>query len=149
MAYINTATGEYPLSAADVRAAHPNTSFPADVVGFEASIAEMGYAIVQQVPEPAITYTQNFTEGVPFAAGGTYQQKWLVSNASTKEVTERTAIQSTNICQERNRRLADCDWSQLPDTTVDAAVWATYRQELRDMPAQTGFPWNITWPEAP
>lgn len=149
MAYINTATGQYPLSAADVCAAHNNTSFPADVAGFEASIAEMGYAIVQQVPEPAITYAQNLAEGIPVQAGGTYQQTWVISNATAKEVKDRTVTQSANIRQARNQLLAECDWSQLPDAPVDSAVWATYRQELRDVTAQAGFPWNITWPEAP
>lgn len=51
--------------------------------------------------------------------------------------------------QERNRRLADCDWTQLPDAPVDAALWAVYRQELRDVTAQAGFPDNVVWPAPP
>ena len=46
---------------------------------------------------------------------------------------------------ERNAKLADCDWTQLPDAPVDAAIWATYRQELRDITTQAD-PFNITWP---
>ena len=29
---------------------------------------------------------------------------------------------------------------------VDKAAWAAYRQELRDITAQAGFPWNVQWP---
>jgi hypothetical protein len=49
----------------------------------------------------------------------------------------------------RDRLLAASDWTQVADAPVDAAAWATYRQALRDVPQQEGFPDNITWPEAP
>lgn len=48
----------------------------------------------------------------------------------------------------RNAKLAACDWTQLPDAPVDSAAWATYRQALRDVTAQTD-PFNITWPTPP
>jgi len=51
--------------------------------------------------------------------------------------------------QTRDRLLASSDWTQVADAPVDAAAWATYRQALRDVPQQEGFPENITWPEAP
>lgn len=50
--------------------------------------------------------------------------------------------------KERNALLAACDWTQLPDTPVDAAEWATYRQALRDITTQAD-PFNIVWPEQP
>lgn len=49
----------------------------------------------------------------------------------------------------RDRLLAASDWTQVADAPVDAAAWATYRQALRDVPRQAGFPENITWPEMP
>lgn len=49
---------------------------------------------------------------------------------------------------ERNAKLAASDWTQLPDTPVDAAAWATYRQALRDITDQED-PFNILWPEQP
>jgi len=33
----------------------------------------------------------------------------------------------------RNAELAASDWTQLPDAPVNAAAWAAYRQELRDI----------------
>jgi hypothetical protein len=49
---------------------------------------------------------------------------------------------------ERNKLLAQCDWTQLPDAPADAAVWAVYRQALRDITTQAD-PFNIVWPTAP
>lgn len=49
----------------------------------------------------------------------------------------------------RNRLLAATDWTQVSDAPVDHAAWAAYRQLLRDLPAQDGWPDNITWPEEP
>ena len=53
------------------------------------------------------------------------------------------------IRNERNALLTRFDWTQLADAPVDKAAWAAYRQKLRDVPAQTGFPWEVTWPDAP
>jgi len=49
----------------------------------------------------------------------------------------------------RTDKLKDSDWTQVADAPVDKAAWATYRQELRDISAQTGFPWTIEWPTQP
>lgn len=61
----------------------------------------------------------------------------------------KDAEQAVNVRQERNNKLKDCDWTQIADSTADKAVWATYRQALRNVPGQDGFPWTITWPDAP
>lgn len=60
-----------------------------------------------------------------------------------KEITARN---------ERNQKLTFCDWTQLPDAPLTAemkAAYAVYRQALRDVPAQAGFPDAIEWPEEP
>jgi len=49
---------------------------------------------------------------------------------------------------ERNAKITACDWRVLPDVS-NSDVWKTYRQALRDIPAQAGFPNNVTWPDAP
>lgn len=49
----------------------------------------------------------------------------------------------------RNRKLAASDWTQLPDAPVDAAVWADYRQQLREMLKQNDDPKLIVFPEPP
>jgi hypothetical protein len=50
---------------------------------------------------------------------------------------------------DRTKRLTDSDWTQIADSTADKTVWATYRQALRDITSQAGFPWTIDWPDAP
>jgi len=50
---------------------------------------------------------------------------------------------------QRNDLLVASDWTQVPDAPVDQAAWATYRQALRDITTQAGFPAQINWPEAP
>jgi len=48
----------------------------------------------------------------------------------------------------RNAELAATDWRALSDVTMSDA-WKTYRQALRDLPAQSGFPSSVTWPTEP
>jgi hypothetical protein len=57
--------------------------------------------------------------------------------------------QANSVRQTRNYKLKESDWTQVADSPVDKAVWATYRQALRDVTTQSGFPWTITWPDAP
>lgn len=59
------------------------------------------------------------------------------------------AMTAAELRQERNKRLASSDWTQVADAPVDQAAWATYRQALRDVPAQSGFPHSIEWPVQP
>lgn len=49
----------------------------------------------------------------------------------------------------RNKLLQESDWTQLTDSPADKAEWAAYRQALRDITDQTGFPNSITWPTEP
>ena len=63
--------------------------------------------------------------------------------------TRKDADQAANVRTSRNEMLTKCDWTQLADSTADKPAWATYRQALRDVPSQVGFPWTVTWPEQP
>lgn len=49
----------------------------------------------------------------------------------------------------RNALLTECDWTQVADAPVDKAAWAVYRQALRDVPDQPGFPDAVIWPTEP
>ena len=61
----------------------------------------------------------------------------------------KDAEQATNVRNSRTEKLKDSDWTQIADSTADKTAWATYRQALRDITAQAGFPWTIDWPDAP
>ena len=61
----------------------------------------------------------------------------------------KDAEHATNVRNQRTDKLKDCDWTQLADSPVDKAAWATYRQALRDVTKQSGFPWTVDWPVAP
>src|SRR6056297_2262065 len=61
---------------------------------------------------------------------------------SVEELTEDARLY-------RTLYLSRSDWTQLPDAPVDQAAWAEYRQALRDVPQQEGFPDNIVWPTEP
>ena len=52
--------------------------------------------------------------------------------------------------KQRDELLAASDWTQLPDVPLETkSVWATYRQQLRDITDQPGWPTSINWPEIP
>ena len=83
-----------------------------------------------------------FAGNIPFTAEEEVlweaeQVAWAAGESSRKAIEIR---------KERDAKLAKCDWTQVDDAPVEKAVWATYRQALRDVPLQTGFPWTIDWP---
>ena len=61
----------------------------------------------------------------------------------------KDAEQAKYVRDSRNTKLTESDWTQVADAPVDKAAWATYRQALRDITAQAGFPWTIDWPTQP
>ena len=66
------------------------------------------------------------------------------------DITEREGQEAWALFRSlRDGRLAASDWTQVPDAPVDQVAWATYRQELRDLPDNTTDPRNPTWPTKP
>jgi hypothetical protein len=62
----------------------------------------------------------------------------------------KDAGQAKSVRQTRDQKLKDLDWTQGKDIADSvSAPAATLRQALRDVPTQAGFPWTITWPDAP
>ncbi len=61
----------------------------------------------------------------------------------------KDAEQAKSVRQQRTEKLKDSDWTQIADSTADKQAWATYRQALRDITSQAGFPWTIDWPTQP
>lgn len=60
------------------------------------------------------------------------------------------AEKAGQIRSERDSKIAETDWTQgkdIPDNI--SSKWAVYRQALRDVPAQSGFPWTVQWPTKP
>ncbi len=77
--------------------------------------------------------------------------EWIFDFDVAAYEAEETEQQADMVRKERDRLLAQCDWTQMPDAplTADAkAQWQAYRQALRDVPEQEGFPMAVEWPES-
>jgi hypothetical protein len=61
-------------------------------------------------------------------------------------------VNANIVINQRNELLYASDWTQIPNNPLTPAqqeAWAIYRQELRDIPSQPGFPANVIWPTPP
>lgn len=99
-------------------------------------------------PPPYDFTTQTLVDGPALLLGGVWTQNWIVETKTPEEIGSLAETQWSNIRAERHAKLIASDWTQLPDAPVDAAAWASYRQELRDITSQPD-PFNIVWPAAP
>jgi hypothetical protein len=91
-------------------------------------------------------------EIAPLYDGQSWIQQWAVEPLPQDEIDARNAQQASSVRADRNARLAATDWrviKALEDGNGLDFDLATYRQALRDVPSQPGFPWDIIWPEAP
>ena len=74
-----------------------------------------------------------------------YGNEWEVSY--TAQNMEQATAES-NVRARRDSLLQETDWMALSDVTMSSEM-TTYRQALRDIPAQSGFPFSVTWPNKP
>tara|TARA_R100000426_G_scaffold72223_1_gene50272 strand:- start:187 stop:459 length:273 start_codon:yes stop_codon:yes gene_type:complete len=72
------------------------------------------------------------------------EENALIAERAT-EANEHPAREARN---ERNLKLAETDWRAGSDLVL-SDEWKAYRQALRDISAQSGFPNDITWPTEP
>lgn len=145
----NGAVAKYPYTVGELKAANPNTSFAANISDDDLQ----GYGVyrVYFATQPQITRFQVLEEGTPvFSADDQrWTQIWSVRDMTQEEADALTAGQAAFVRADRNAKLAESDWTQVIDSPVDQAAWATYRQALRDITSQAGFPWDIQWPAQP
>ena len=115
----------------------------------EEVLEALGADVVFEGPQAQPTrYQVAFANGVEQIDGKWYT-KYSVSDLDGSGIAAKDAEQAKAVRSERNAKLAAYDWTQLADSTADKTAWATYRQALRDVTGQEGFPWTITWPTQP
>lgn len=163
----NRTTGAL-ISEGDLRRLNPNTSFPPVLT--DELIDEFGYDRVLEGTQPAVTPPYEYVQrdGVVQIEGAWYTnyvigpvfQEYIDENGVTHSASEqyeaycfeKDTEQGAAIRSDRNQRLSACDWTQLLDSPFDPSIktaWALYREELRNIPEQSGFPWQVQWPTKP
>jgi len=143
----------------------PNTSLPRV---WTASICDsLGIDPVLAAPAPAASgeYKVVSRNGVTQDANGNwveaYVERDMFSDYTDEDGTVHTKAEqeqaytarkneeaATAVRAERDKLIASCDWMGMSDVTM-SAEWATYRQALRDVTAQEGFPLDVTYPTKP
>lgn len=123
-----------------------NTSFPDSGI-HEAFLSENDCLLVSDFIEHDAA-VQKLVAVEPYIVGGVVYTVMVADKSrDDKEYEKSTAAIKSRA--ERNKLLAATDFTQLADSPVDAAAWAEYRQALREVPEQAGFPFNIEWPVQP
>ena len=142
---------KWPIGINDLKKEFPYTSFntPFSLSDY----AHLGVVEIFQQPPPSYDYkTQKITLSDPVEQTGAWFRTWTTEQLTTEEIAEITEQQASGVRSQRNAKLADCDWTQLADSPLspdDKLAWQLYRETLRMVPEQPGFPWEIQWPPVP
>lgn len=143
--YIKLVNGSpIPYSIVQLRRDNPNTSFP-EVMSAEV-LARHDMYKVTVLPIPAYDKrTHCAKESAVHQANGQWVMGYTIEPLPKAQV-------ETAMREERNRLLAESDWVVSKAYEVQNPVpdeWVEYRQKLRDVTSQQGYPYNITWPKKP
>lgn len=144
----------YPYSFNNLVEENPNTIFPNEYLADlyrETDSAKDGSSIVEIVllPEPSVNDRINIAKlnSAPTFVNGNWCLDWTIRLKTDTELQEETFQEEMKIRLKRNEMLSTTDWSQLADATEDTKqFFVSFRQALRDIPQQEGFPWNVVWP---
>jgi hypothetical protein len=130
---------QYPYSLGNLRMDFSNTSFPKDIN--DETINELGVYKVSPTQRPQHDGAfQRLSDSVELV-NESWIQKWIIENASQEEA-------EIGIRTKRNMLLQETDWMALSDNTL-TQEWVDYRQALRDVTDQEGFPFEVEWPAKP
>jgi len=141
MFVIKREDGLKQYSIVELKRDNPNTSFPKDVSSETLTMYDVYPASLAE--RPVIDSITHVTlEGDWHWVEDEYVQSWLVEKRPIEDVEK-------SLRSKRNELLSDCDYTQLNDFTGDKEAWVKYRQELRDLPEQEGFPYDYVIPESP
>jgi len=127
-------------SIGQLRRDNPNTSFPK--VPSDALLADWGVYPYTMQDRPEYDHlTQNVQRLDITQVNGSWVQGWEVNNLPTEDAAR-------NIRSQRDNLLSQTDWMALSDVTIEP-YWREYRQQLRDVTAQEGYPYAVIWPTKP
>jgi hypothetical protein len=125
-------------SIGQLRRDNPQISFPKNPT--DEVLATFGVYAVVHTNEPSIDSKTHRHVSAVEQIDGRWTQVWRVEPLSETQA-------SANVRAWRDKLSAECDWTQVADAPVDQQKWAAYRQALRDISAQAGFPWEVVWPD--
>lgn len=172
MLLVKTANGQveqFPYTLGDLRRDNPQTSFPKNIP--VEIVRRYGVFPVEELAKPSFDSlvrslkrdaaphkevirlkteedaTDPTTGEVDQAQVGQpiYGNRWFIAYTVENKPLDQAQDAVRN---QRNRLLSDTDWMALSDNTMTPA-WASYRQALRDITAQEGFPYSVVWPTKP
>lgn len=132
---------KYPYTLLNLVKDNPQVSFPKNIS--KELLATYGLYEVEYTEPPEFnSQVQALRESFPLNDGVFWKRLWIIENLPLETA-------SSNVRSYRSRLLSESDWTQAEDSPVDKAAWKTYRQSLRDITAQEGFPYNVIWPTPP
>ena len=134
-----------PIEVADYKELFPNTSFPPSGPD-KTWLLDNNCRPINVWKEHS--NTQKLVPSDPYIEGDWVYTVQVVDKTQEELLADKLA-KSSEIRTQRNKLLSDTDWTQLADSPVDKPIWATYRQALRDITLQTGFPFTVDFPVAP
>lgn len=116
-------------------------------------VEPLGYGLYATMPHAELGRYEKAVEGTPVKnEAGMWLQNWTVRPMTDEERAAHDDNKAALIRMARHNKLTMCDWTHTTDSTLPAekkAEWAAYRQQLRDITTQPGFPWDVVWPDEP
>lgn len=148
---INDEVVKFPYSIAELKLDNPHTSFANNIeLDFE-TLKQFNVFMIYPSPKPDFNPTnEKIEQGTPVKDNGKWVESWVVVALTDQEKQTLFESKADEVRAERTRLLTESDWTQFRDISEDkSALWVPYRQQLRDISLQSGFPFNVQFPVKP
>lgn len=167
MLFVDKKTGDV-LTDVEIRLIHSNVSFPINLTSD--IIESFGYEPVFDGPKPKTSGPYQTIEKdkvlkvegkwyVNYVVGPVFKEytdsEGVLHTVEQQKLNHKLNIdnrEASSVRKIRNNLLSESDWTQLNNSPLEEDKknsWRSYRQCLRDISSQVGFPWKINWPLKP
>lgn len=141
---VDGALVKYPYSLEEMRADNPDVEVSDTPSDATLAVCSAKRAIMGPAPTKS-SRTHSFTLSFTDQADGSVEIIYVARELAR-------GLAEFNMRDARNSALTRCDWvitRAFEEGNPVPAAYLAYRQALRDLPSQPGFPYEYVWPQEP
>lgn len=145
----NGQVGQFPYPVGQLFRDNPTTSFPRNVQNTDLSFYGVYEVEVEDAPAVDEKNYNTVRSEIPVEVSGKWVLQWYVVEKTEEEKQTYYDGFAQKVRSKRDALLQESDWVVSKAYEIGEAVptnWATYRQALRDVTLQGGFPYSVIWP---
>lgn len=139
-----------PISENELRKRFSHISFPKKIS--QDNITQLDYFILYESEKPTHSIFEKVVQGKYQLIDEKWYTSWIIQPMEENEIIAVTESRKNDVRRRRDAMLQQTDWIVTKSNELGDEIpldWKIYRQSLRDISLQEGFPFEVIWPTKP